>query len=68
VAEEPRNYRDTTTQDIDLAGRFYQACLERGVYFHHVSPHHGFTSAHTMADVEETLSVVEDAARAVAGR
>ena len=37
------------------------ACLERGVYLHHVSPHHGFSSAHAMSDVEETLNVMEDA-------
>ena len=35
--------------------RFHLACLKRGVYLHHVSPHHGFTSAHTMDDIDEIL-------------
>ena len=65
LEEEPRNYREAARQDHALAARFYQACLERGVYFHHVSPHHGFSSAHTLADIDETLNVVEDAAKAV---
>jgi glutamate-1-semialdehyde aminotransferase len=43
--------------------RFHVACLERGVYLHYVSPHHGYSSAHTMADVEETLGVMEEAVK-----
>jgi glutamate-1-semialdehyde 2,1-aminomutase len=65
VEAEPHNYREAAHQDVELAARFYEACLERGVYFHHVSPHHGFSSAHTLADIEETLNVVEDAAMRV---
>lgn len=64
IEAEPTNYREAARQDHALAARFYEACLERGVYFHHVSPHHGFTAAHSLADIEETLNVVEDAARA----
>lgn len=61
--EEPRNYRDVARQDMAAMRRFHLACLERGVYLHYVSPHHGYSSAHTMADVEETLNVMDDAAR-----
>jgi glutamate-1-semialdehyde 2,1-aminomutase len=63
LESEPRNYRDVAQQDLEQMRRFHLACLERGVYLHYVSPHHGFSSAHTMADVEETLNVMEDAAR-----
>jgi glutamate-1-semialdehyde 2,1-aminomutase len=60
--EEPRNYREVAQQDMELMRRFHLACLQRGVYLHYVSPHHGYSSAHTMADVEETLNVMDDAA------
>jgi glutamate-1-semialdehyde 2,1-aminomutase len=60
---EPRNYRDIARQDMDMMRRFHLACLKRGVYLHHVSPAHGYSSAHTMADIDETLSVMDDAAR-----
>jgi glutamate-1-semialdehyde 2,1-aminomutase len=64
--EEPRNYRDVARQDLETMRRFHLACLERGVYLHYVSPHHGYSGAHTMTDVEETLDVMEDAAKLVA--
>ncbi len=58
---EPRDYRDIAGQDMEAMARFHLGCLRRGVYLHHVSPHHGFSSAHTMADIEETLDVMEHA-------
>jgi len=61
--EEPRNYRDVARQDLEMMRRFHLACLERGVYLHYLSPHHGFSSAHSMDDIEETLNVMEDAAK-----
>ena len=59
--EEPRNYRDVARQDLEQMRRFHLACLERGVYLHYLSPHHGYSRAHTLADVDETLNVMEDA-------
>jgi len=56
---EPRNYRDTTRQNMAQMAAFHLGCLRRGVYLHHFSPHHGFSSAHTMADIEETLDVMD---------
>jgi glutamate-1-semialdehyde 2,1-aminomutase len=63
--EEPRNYRDVSRQDMAMIGRFSRACLNRGVYLHNVSPHHGYCSAHTMADIDETLDVMDQAAEEV---
>jgi len=63
--EEPRNYRDVAQQDMEMMRRFHLACLARGVYLHYVSPHHGYSSAHTMADTEETLNVMDDAAKSL---
>ena len=63
---EPRNYRDVAVQDMAVMARFHLACLRGGVYLHHVSPHHGFSSAHTMSDIEETLDVMDRAAAELA--
>jgi glutamate-1-semialdehyde 2,1-aminomutase len=63
---EPRDYRDVARQDLERMRRFHLACLERGVYLHYVSPHHGFSSAHSPADIDETLSVMEDAVKLLA--
>ena len=61
--EEPRNYRDVAKQDLRKMGDFHLACLKRGVYLHYVSPHHGYSSAHTTADIDETLDVMDQAAQ-----
>jgi glutamate-1-semialdehyde aminotransferase len=63
---EPRNYREIAGQDMETMGRFHLACLKRGVYLHHVSPHHGFSSAHTMADIQTTLDAMDAAAKEIA--
>ena len=54
-------YLDTSTMEV--MRRFHPTCLERGAYLHYVSPHHGYSSAHTLADIEETLNVMDDAAK-----
>lgn len=58
---EPRNYRDVARQDLAKMRQFHLACLRGGVYLHYVSPHHGFSSAHTLADIETTLDVMDTA-------
>ena len=40
------------------------AALERGVYFHYAW-HHGFSAMHTLADLDEALSRIEDAVRSM---
>ena len=64
--EEPLDYRDVARQNLVMMRDFHLACLKRGVYLHYVSPHHGYSSAHTLADIEETLSVMDDAAAELA--
>ncbi|MBN1685292.1 MAG: aspartate aminotransferase family protein [Spirochaetales bacterium] len=63
--EEPRNYRDVSRQDMAMMSTFIRGCINRGVYLHHVSPHHGYSIAHTIADIEETLDVMDRAAAVV---
>jgi glutamate-1-semialdehyde 2,1-aminomutase len=63
--QEPLTYRDVARQDMDSMRRFHLACLRRGVYLHYVSPHHGYSAAHTIADVEATLEVMDAAVEEV---
>ena len=65
--EEPRNYRDMARQDLEMMRRFHLACLQRGVYLHYVSPHHGYSSAHTPEDIQRTLDVMDAAAAELGG-
>lgn len=62
IEEEPRNYRDVAKQDRALGDKFHLACLERGVFLAQGSPHHGYSSAHTMEDIDHTLDVMDQAA------
>ncbi|NLV75273.1 MAG: aspartate aminotransferase family protein [Chloroflexi bacterium] len=66
LEREPLNYRDIAAQDWEMARRFHLACLKRGVYIMFKSPHHGFSSAHTLADIDLTLDVMDDAAAEIA--
>ncbi len=65
---EPRNFRDIANDDMAMMAAFHLACLKRGVYLHHFSPHHGFSIAHTMADIEQTLDVMDEAAKEMASK
>jgi len=62
-------YQDAARIDGALAARFIRACFARGVYFHNYGTmalgHHGFSAAHTPADIDETLTRVEDAVKAM---
>jgi len=69
VTHEVRAYQDAARIDGALAVRFIQECFARGVYFHNYGTmalgHHGFSAAHTAADLDETLGRVEDAVKAM---
>jgi len=62
---EVTNYRQAAGQNTAMLERFVAACIERGVYFH-VSAHHGFSAAHTDADLDQVLVVIEAALQDVA--
>ena len=66
-AEPVRNFADAKSSDVERFKRFFHAALERGVYLAPSAFEAGFlSSAHTDADVEETLVRLDDAMR-VAG-
>jgi glutamate-1-semialdehyde 2,1-aminomutase len=66
--DEVRNYRDTARQDTATALRFFREMAERGVYFCDAGGkpmHHGFSAAHTLADVDRVLQATEDTVAAL---
>jgi glutamate-1-semialdehyde 2,1-aminomutase len=65
VTQPVTNYRQAALQDREMLFAFIAGCLRRGVYFH-VSPHHGFSSAHTEADLDRGLEGIEGALEDVA--
>lgn len=69
VTHEVTNYQDAARIDGEMGYRFIRACCERGVYFHNYGRlalgHHGFSAAHTPADIDETLNRVESALKAM---
>ncbi len=70
VTEEVWDYQAAARNDGDLCHRFIRACFERGVYFHNYGRlalgHHGFSAAHSTADIDESLNRIEDALRSLA--
>ena len=66
---EVNAYQDAARIDGELGYRFIRACFEQGVYFHNYGKlalgHHGFSAAHTPADIDETLGRVDDVLKAM---
>lgn len=61
--EEVRTYRDTARQDAELGLKFFAGMAGRGVYFCDGGGkpmHHGFSAAHTLADMDRVLQATED--------
>ena len=54
------NYRQAAHQDHAQLLSFVRGCIARGVYVH-VSAHHGFSAAHTDADMGIALNAIEGA-------
>jgi glutamate-1-semialdehyde 2,1-aminomutase len=65
ITGEVWDYQDAARCDGEQCLKFIRACIERGVYFHNYGKlalgHHGFSAAHTAADIDETLNRVESA-------
>ena len=71
-SEEVRSYQDTARQDAALGLRFFAGMTERSVYFCDSGgkpAHHGFSIAHTLADIDRVLQATEDTVKTIqAGR
>jgi glutamate-1-semialdehyde 2,1-aminomutase len=59
------DYRGAARANRAMLLRFVQGCIERGVYFH-VAVHHGYSAAHTAADIDRALKAIEGAMADVA--
>jgi glutamate-1-semialdehyde 2,1-aminomutase len=62
--EEVWQYNQVAAHDAPALVRFIGRCLERGLYFHGYEMalgHHGFSAAHTLADVDWALDRIDDA-------
>jgi glutamate-1-semialdehyde 2,1-aminomutase len=61
--EEVRTYQDTARQDAELGLKFFAGMAARAIYFCDAGGkpmHHGFTAAHTLADMDRILQATED--------
>jgi len=54
------NYRQAAQKNRAMELTFIKGCIARGVFFH-PSPHHGFSAAHTEADMDRVLAAAEGA-------
>lgn len=65
VTEPVTNYRQTVPVNREMEIRFILGCVKRGLYFHDYghTMHHGFSSQHTLADIDEALNIMEDTLR-----
>jgi glutamate-1-semialdehyde 2,1-aminomutase len=60
LTDRVTNYRESARQDRAMMATFIAGCIARGVYVN-VSPHHGFSAAHTDADLDRALEGIEGA-------
>ena len=66
---EVRDYRAAAHHSSETALAFSREMMARGVYFHDYGgglAHHGFSTAHTQADIDEVLAASEEVFKAIA--
>ena len=68
LENEPLNYGEALAHRKDLMLAFVRESAARGVYFHDYGGgpcHHGFSTAHTDADLDQVLDVMEEALQSI---
>ncbi len=60
IRDEVTNYRRAACKVPALEHAFIAGCYRRGVYFA-VSPHHGFSAAHSQEDMDRVLAAIAGA-------
>jgi glutamate-1-semialdehyde 2,1-aminomutase len=68
LEQVPRNYEQALAHRRDLMLEFVRQAAARGVYFHDYGGgpcHHGFSAAHTLADLDQALQVIEDSLKSM---
>ncbi len=54
-------YRERLGENNEMASKFYQLMYEKGIYFHGL--HHGFSSVHSVDDIDMVLNRTEETIR-----
>jgi glutamate-1-semialdehyde aminotransferase len=67
IEEEPISYPDVARRDVQLANDFFVAAYRRGLWIPAMA-HIGISSAHSRADIDESLTIVDDVLRELSGR
>jgi glutamate-1-semialdehyde 2,1-aminomutase len=67
IEEEPVSYPDVARRDVQFAHDFFIAAYERGLWMPAMA-HIGISSAHTRADIDQSLTIVDDVLREMSGR
>jgi glutamate-1-semialdehyde 2,1-aminomutase len=69
VEDEVTSYRRSLDNDIEMTNCFIATAWKNGVYFHDYggrgAHHHGFSAAHTRADMDRALEGIEAAFKAI---
>jgi glutamate-1-semialdehyde 2,1-aminomutase len=67
VTEPVRNYRGAVRTNREMEVKFILGCVKRGLYIHDYghTMHHGFSSQHTIQDIDDALNIIEDALREI---
>lgn len=68
IDEEVTNYRMAAKNDSKTALKFFASALKNGIYFADYGGkacHHGFSSAHTIEDIDNALDRIETATKEI---
>ena len=65
LTEPVTSYRQAVRTNREMEVKFILGCVKRGLYLHDYghTMHHGFSAQHTTADIDQALSIIEDALR-----
>jgi glutamate-1-semialdehyde 2,1-aminomutase len=65
ITEPVTSYRQAIRTSREMEVKFILGCVRRGLYIHDYghTMHHGFSSQHSLADIDEALDIMEGALR-----
>lgn len=63
--QEPLNYAESSQRDVKMTNSFFQASMRHGAFFGS-GWHHGISTVHTEADIQQALEGIEAAMKEIA--
>lgn len=65
ITDPVTDYRQAIRANRGMETKFVLGCVTRGLYLHDYghTMHHGFSSQHSEADIDEALNIIEDSLR-----